>query len=391
MQVEVLTLNNEPVPKKDFSNGRSINRTMNGLLWTFVGTGGQAILQLFVLAVFAHLLSPENFGLVTGAILLIGLSTIFCQLGIGPALVQRPTINATHVGVAFNVSVVLGVLCAALLWFLAPWLGSIFSFDNFAPVLRAMSLMLPMQGLGIVAESLMQRQLRFRMLAIVELSAMFLGYGVFGVALAILGLGVWALVIAHLMHIFLKTVFVMIAQPHPFSPILDRRALAELMRLGRRILHGSGGQLCRRPGRQLGHWPFSGRVALGIYGRAYQLMMGPAVILGQVLDRVLFPEMAIIQSRPDHLAESYRRCVASMALLICPLSAVLWILAPELILVLLGRDWEAVILPFRILVLGMLFRASYKISDSLIRAMGASIGGHGVKRPMLRWSSLAHG
>src|SRR6202049_4068366 len=98
---------------------------------------------------------------------------------------------------------------------------------------------------------------------------------------------------------------------------------------------------------------------------------GPAVILGQVLDKVLFPVMAKMQERSDHLQVTYRRSIALVDLVILPTSVFFLVLAPELIAVLLGPDWDQVVLPFQILAVGMIFRASYKISDVLVRATGA--------------------
>jgi thymidylate kinase len=114
-----------------------------------------------------------------------------------------------------------------------------------------------------------------------------------------------------------------------------------------------------------------GPVALGVYGRAYQLMAGPAVLFGNVLDRVLFPTMVHVQNEPKRLAEAYRRGIALVALVILPLSAIVVALAPEVVQILLGSDWNAVILPLQILGVGMLFRTGCKISDSLVRATGA--------------------
>src|SRR5438309_3352068 len=100
-------------------------------------------------------------------------------------------------------------------------------------------------------------------------------------------------------------------------------------------------------------------------------MAGPAVLFGNVLDRVLFPAMVHVQNQPKRLADAYRRGSTLIALVILPLSAVLVMLAPEVIQVVLGSEWDAVTLPLQILGVGMLFRTSCKISDSLVRATGA--------------------
>jgi PST family polysaccharide transporter len=116
---------------------------------------------------------------------------------------------------------------------------------------------------------------------------------------------------------------------------------------------------------------FLGPTALGYYGRAYALMSAPAYGFGTVLDAVLFPAMAKVQDDARRLAAAYRRGVALIALLVLLPSVVIVLLAPELIEVVLGPKWMPVVVPFRILGIGMLFRTSYKMSDSITRSTGA--------------------
>jgi hypothetical protein len=118
----------------------------------------------------------------------------------------------------------------------------------------------------------------------------------------------------------------------------------------------------------VGRW--LGAEALGIYGRAYCFVGMPANLFGTVVDRVIFPAMAVVQDR-QKLAEAYSRAVGLVALTTIPLSAVLFALAPEIVRILLGPHWDSVVTPFRILVTVLIFRTSYKMSDSLARATGA--------------------
>src|SRR5260370_11157071 len=186
-----------------------------------------------------------------------------------------------------------------------------------------------------------------------------------------MGCGAWALVGAQLAQTCLRTILLLVFRPHPAWPLLDRRACADLLGFGGGFTAGRFSNYLAGQGEHLvlGYW--LGPVALGVYGRAYQLMAGPAVLFGNVLDRVLFPAMVHVQNQPKRLADAYRRGSALIALVILPVSAVLVVLAPEVIQVVLGSEWDAVTLPLQILGVGMLFRTSCTISDSLVRATGA--------------------
>jgi PST family polysaccharide transporter len=99
-------------------------------------------------------------------------------------------------------------------------------------------------------------------------------------------------------------------------------------------------------------------------------MSVPASLVGNALDDVLFPTMARFQEDVERLGRAFRRGVAVIALVTLPASIVIFLLAPEVIQVALGPNWAGAVAPFRVLVLGTLFRTSCKLSDSLARSAG---------------------
>ena len=337
----------------------------------FTGSGVQAVLQWLVLIVLARLLTPADFGLVSAALVVVGLSQNLSQFGVGPAVVQIPHLEERHLRAGFTMSVLLGFLLAGLIWLLSPYIAGFFRMQELIPVLRALGWIFPFSGSSVMAESLLQRELHFRWLAGIQVVSYAVGYGVVGVSLASLGYGVWALVNANLAQTIVKSTILLIVQPCPKRPHIEWSAFKELMYFGGGFTLARISNYVALQGDNLvvGRW--LGAAALGLYGRAYQLMVLPATLFGQVLDSVLFPAMAKVQGEPERLATAYRRGVALLGLLILPTSAATFMLAPELIHVFLGPAWRDAIVPFQILTVGMLFRTSYKMSDSLARATGA--------------------
>jgi O-antigen/teichoic acid export membrane protein len=345
--------------------------TVTGMFWVGFGRAGRATLQIVVLAVLARLLTPSDFGVVSAALVVIGFSSIFSQLGLGPALVQRPDLERRHIQVAFTSSVLFGILIGTLIWLGAPLLAAFFGIDRLIPVLRVLAWTFPLKGLGVVSESLLQRELRFRWLANRELVSYGLGYGLVGVVLAWNGLGVWALVAANMAQAALNTGLLILLRPPSVSLRIDPAAFRELAIFGGGFTAAKIGNYAALQGDNLvvGRW--LGPAALGAYGRAYQLMAMPAALFADILDTALFPAMAKVQGDSLRLTTAYRRGVSLVALIMLPASALLFVLAPEVVNVLLGPRWSDAIAPFQILALGMLFRSSYKMSDSICRATGA--------------------
>lgn len=345
-------------------------RAVGGMAWVAWGSGTIAVLKVVVLVLLTRLLSPADFGVVGAALVVITFALNFSQLGLGPALVQRPVLEPRHVSTAFVASAGFGVLVGSLIWIGAPTVARFFRIDELTPVVRWLALVFPIAGLATVPESLLQRQLRFRFLAQRDVIAYGLGYGAVGVTLAVLGWGVWALVAGQLTQALIQLSFLLRSGISLLPARPTGASFRELMEygVGQSAARLGGILATQADNLVVGRW--LGAVALGLYSRAYQLMAVPTSLLGDVLDKVLFPELARIQDDPKRLASAYLQGTALVALATLPLGLIVAVLAPELVLVVFGSRWEPLVPPFQILALGMMFRTSSRISDSLSRATG---------------------
>ncbi|HEY9442970.1 MAG TPA: lipopolysaccharide biosynthesis protein [Gemmatimonadales bacterium] len=358
-------------PEAAVTGRRGLARQAVGnMAWVAWGSATVSLLRVLVLVILTRLLAPADFGLVSAALVVISFSLNFAQLGLGPALVQRPDLQPRHVSTAFYASIAFGVLVAAIVWLSAPLIAQFFRMEHLTPVVRVLALVFPISGLGTVPDSLLQRDLRFRVLANREIWAYAIGYGVVGVGLALLGWGVWALALAQLTQVLVRTVILLRLSPSLSPARPTWRSFVELMDYGAGQSMTRVGNILANQGDNLvvGRW--LGAVPLGTYSRAYQLMAVPAGLLGDVLDKVLFPTMAKVQDDPRRLAAAFLRGTALLALVTLPVSVVAAVLAPELVVVTFGSRWAGLTAPFQVLALGMMFRTCYRMSDSLSRATG---------------------
>src|SRR5688500_2061868 len=95
--------------------GSLTDRTVGGLLWMLWGKGAHAFFHLGILAVLARLLTPADFGVVSAALVVIGFSMIFSQIGLGPALVQRRVLEQRHLDTAFTATLIFAVSIGAVI------------------------------------------------------------------------------------------------------------------------------------------------------------------------------------------------------------------------------------------------------------------------------------
>lgn len=161
--------------------------------WVALGSWGARVSSLIVFMVLGRLLHPEDFGLLALAAVFVAALTVLIESGFSRALVQRRTLEAVHTSTAFWTSLGSSVLLAGGLCAAAPLLEWSLGIEGLAPVLMALSASLPLSALTAVPSALLERHFRFRLLTVRRLVSTLSG-AVLGVALAVAGAGVWALV-----------------------------------------------------------------------------------------------------------------------------------------------------------------------------------------------------
>jgi O-antigen/teichoic acid export membrane protein len=328
-------------------------RTLRGVQWATLSTLITAVLQVGYTAVMARLLSPQAFGLVAMAGVVLRFGSYFAEMGLGHALVQRPELQPTDIRATFTASLLLSATFTALAWLLAPLAVFFLANDAVIPLVRGMALGFFFTGLGMTATSLLRRELRFKSLAIIEVVSYVLGYGGVGISMALSGGGVWSLVAAGLAQQLLLSLLTYSVVRHPIRPVLTWAPYAPLLGYGSRVsfitfLEFLSGNLdTLLIGRLLGPG------ALGIYSRAYQLLYLPTYYLTHSLARVVFPALSQIQAQLARLRQVYLSSTTLVAWLVLPLCAGMAVAAPELVKTMLGTRWGAAVPVLQLLCLAI--------------------------------------
>jgi PST family polysaccharide transporter len=342
------------------------------MIWSGLGFGSQGIGQFLVVIVFARYLTKSDNGVVAAALIVIALGQLFTEAGFGPAVVQRDDLTDEHIRSAFALSLLSGGFMTVVVYLTAPLTADFFHQSAVEPVMRGLAFTFLLQAPGVVAMALLQRDLDFKSIAIAETVSYFLGFAAVGVALAMSGAGVWSIVVAQLAQAALLTGILVLRRPHPRGLRPRRKESRDLVVYAGGMTAARGFNFVALYGDNTVVGNRMSSAALGAYKNAYQLAAVPAQLLGQVMDRVIFPVISRFQANLERVANAYLRGIALVAMITVPGSVVVVILAPEAIHVLLGggHKWDDVVVPFQIFAGGLIFRTSYKISDSLARAMG---------------------
>ena len=344
--------------------------TLRGFGWLSGGAVLQSVLQITTLSVLARLLHPADFGIVNVAMILVGFSTIFVDIGIGASLVQLQNITPKHVYNGYIISIILGIVIGGIFFLCAPLFAIYFKIQSATQVVRVFALYFPIRCFGIVPESLLQRNLQFKTTVSIQNISYLIGFGIISISCAYLGFGYWSLIYAQFGQLLISTTLLCYKQRISFKEKFDLKLSKSLMFEGGGYSLATIFNFLAENGDNMVVGRMLGAVQLGLYGRAFQLFALPARFFGIIFDKLFFP---ILSRKRDDQATMDRLYMSSLVMchfVVIPIAALLIILAPEVVTLLLGHGWEEIILPFQILAVSLSCRFGTKINKSFIKSLG---------------------
>lgn len=314
-------------------------RSLPGLSWSYLDTIVVAVLQIGITAALARLLTPRAFGLVALGNLTLSFVNYFARAGITQALIQKPRLSAHDVRAGFTLSAGLGVIFSTGVAAVAPFAAGLFGDPELIPVLRLMGLSMFLSGVKAPSEALLRRQLRFKTLALRNIAAYITGYAVVGIALAVAGAGVYALVAAVLSAQLLDAVLSYAAVRHPVLPTRDRSSYRAIFGFGSRVSVISFLEFLGSHADTAAVGRFAGTSPLGLYNRGNLLAQLPFEYATTALSTVLYPAFSRAQRDTARVRGAFLGATGAIATMVIPAAAGLAVAASEIVQVVLGRKF----------------------------------------------------
>jgi O-antigen/teichoic acid export membrane protein len=343
--------------------------TSKGVFWTFLSYGSGKTIAVATTIVLAHLLTPSDFGLVALALLAISLLTLFNDIGVGSVLVYRQDLSEREKGTVLTVMIVMSVLMGVLLIAVAPLVSEIMRSPKLPPVLVAISAVLFLSGPVWFYESLMQRELEFRN-ALISRLVQTVSYTAVAIGLAVVGAGVWSLVIGQVASNVAYLLALLALTPYRVRPAFERSSAAQLLRQGRGYLAQGSLSFMQQNTDYMAVGRLLGSGALGLYSMAYRL--GDLTYWGIVnpVAKVTFPTFARKHSRGESLAPSYLSTLRLVALAGCLVGVLLSATAEPFTHFLFGQRWLAMVAPLTALGLWAAVRPVETTASWLLNSVG---------------------
>jgi PST family polysaccharide transporter len=344
-------------------------KAIKSTIWSVVQAWGTQAMSFIVFSLLARLLNPESFGLIALASIFLGFINLFLDQGFSKAIIQRRELEREHLDTAFWTNVGIAFVMTAITIAGAGLIAEFFSQPKLIPVLRWLSLSFLIGSLNSVQAALLQRNLDFKPLAIRSLIAT-LGGGVVGLTLALMGFGVWSLVFQQLANSVIQVITLWWASDWRPRLSFSMKHLRDLFSFGINILAINILNFLITNGDNFLIGYFLGPIALGYYSLAYRLLTVVSQLFIGAISSTAMPIFSRIQDDIPKLRSLLYDIVEMSNAVAFPIFLGMSVLAPELIVVIFGKQWVNSIPVMQVLnIIGILYSGFY-FNGPLIMAIG---------------------
>lgn len=309
------------------------------LKWSALTTVARFALQLGAQVALARMLGPGNFGVYGIGMTVLTFVAFLSGASFSWNLMLMPQVADDDIRFAFTWQLLAGLLCAIAMFAAAPWIASFFGDTRVEGVVQWLSFASFLMAASAPAMCLLQRDLNFRAIGLIQLASYAAGYLVVGVPMALMGWGAYALAIACVVQSAVTLVAAYATRPHPVRPLFSHAGGGAALTTGRAVFLTN-----------VVNWLLSnldrvviGRVlnahAVGLYTVAYNLAQIPNVLLLGALQPAFLSAGAKLQDDRRKLAQGWLLGLACVLVLVTPASVVMAMLSGDLVHLLYGAAW----------------------------------------------------
>lgn len=340
-----------------------------GIIWNFLtyglGKGG----VLITTSILARLLTKDDFGLVSVAVIAVNYLSVVKDLGLGVALIQRREDADRAANTVFSINLVLGLFLSAITYPIAPWVAEYFNEPLVIPVLRWLGLSFAINAFGAVHIVLLMREMDYRRKFIPDIGNTIVK-AVVSIGLAYAGFGVWSLVFGQIFGALASVILVWVVLPWRPYLAFDKNIAAALMAFGASIIGGDVLSVFINNIDYIIVGKIYGLTELSVYTLAFRL---PEIILiGNlwVMGGVTFPAFSSIQNKPAEIQRGLLASVRFIQMMAVPISLGLLLAADPIVRVVFGEQWLDAIPLLRVLAIyAWIYSVGYHVGD-VYKAIG---------------------
>lgn len=347
------------------------DKTVKGVGWSAVDNVVQYVVQFIVSIILARLLSPDDYGLLGIIAIFTAVCTALINGGFTTALIRKKDCTEDDYSTAFVVNLSVSVFLYIVIFFCAPNISSFFGREELTSLTRVASLVMVFGALALVQQTRLTKLIDFKTQTKVSIYSSLIS-GVIGIAMAIIGYGVWSLVAQSLSGQILRTVLLWTYNRWAPSCRFSNQSFKELFGFGWKMMLSGVLDTSWREFNQVVIGKFYNPYTLGQYTRANQFAQLFSSNLTNVVQRVTYPVLSDIQDEKIRLVSAYRRIIKVTMFITAISLFALGAISEPLLYCLIGPKWNdaSVYLPL-LCVTGSLYPL-HAINLNMLQVQGRS-------------------
>ncbi|HDR7715278.1 lipopolysaccharide biosynthesis protein [Bacillus albus] len=338
-------------------------------LWSILNIIGVQLVGLIVNVILARLLYPEIFGILGMAYVFAGFIIVFQDAGLSSYLIFKSTIDKRLINTTFVLNIFTSFLLAIFLLLTSDLVGGFYNEILVSKVIEVLSIGVAIGGLGITSRALLIREKKFKVLTIIDIISE-VSSSVVAIVLAICHQDIWAVTSRLVIKPMFQTVILLLLYGKQVIGKPSYQYMFEIIPYSSKFL---GSQMFIYLNNNVDYLligKFLGSKSLGLYTMAYQWSVVARQYISGAINRVIFPEVASLQSDVEKIRKLYLTVISKVAFFTFPLCAGLLVISREFILFVYSDKWIEAVFPLQILLVVGLVTSIGTLGGSIFNGLG---------------------
>ena len=347
------------------------NTVFSNLIWRFLERSGAQVITFIVSIIIARILEPKIYGTIALVSVFTSILQIFVDSGMGNALIQKKDADDLDFSSVFFFNIAACTLLYLIMFAAAPGISRFYGITELTPIIRILSLTLIISGVKNIQQAYVSRHMLFKKFFFSTLGGT-LAAGIVGIAMALNGFGVWALVAQSLINSSVDTAILWATVGWRPKWMFSFERLKGLFSYGWKLLVSSLLYTGCRDLRALLIGKLYTPADLAFYNRGESL---PGIIVNNIdisIDSVLLPALSAEQDKVDRVRSMTRRAIKTSTYLMMPLMAGLAACAVPVVRLVLTEKWLPCVFYLRIFCFSLAFYPLFTANLNAIKALGRS-------------------
>ena len=351
-------------------------QAVTGVKWTGLSRIIAIVFTFITTAILSRILTPSDFGLLGMILVITGFAQAFADAGISNALIYHQDTTDEQLSSLYWVNIIAGVIIFLIILITDPLIVAYYQEPRISDYLCVLAIRFVIVAFGQQFKVLLQKELRFRTLSIIEIIALSVS-SIAAVITALLGWGVWSLVLRSLIQAVMGSILLILwaaksgRLPHFHFRRDDLKGYLSfgLFQMGEKSMNYLSSNVD-----SLIIGRFLGVEALGYYFLAFQLVKFPLSQINPVITRVAFPTFSKIKE-DEVLRRGFLKVTGMISIIVFPLLAGMFLVAPVFVEIVYGSTWLPAITVIQILcVIGFIRSLGNPLGSLLLSRGRADIG-----------------